>query len=128
LPLPNAGSQTVNVIYTLTDGANGGLEANYTLADSTGVTAVVLPQALTIGAPSIANKDYDGTATPGTLTVNSASLAGFLGAQTVTVTGLAADLDSANAGSYNTTVTYTLANGTNGGLAANYSLLPSTNV
>ena len=128
LASPNAGSQTVNVIYTLTDGANGGLEANYTLADSTGVTALVLPKALTIGAPSIASRDYDGTATPGTLTVDSVSLAGFLGQQTVTVTGLAADLGSANADSYNTTVTYTLANGTNGGLAVNYSLLPSTNV
>ncbi|NDE18544.1 hypothetical protein EBZ80_26925, partial [bacterium] len=50
------------------------------------------------------------------------TLSGFVGSETVTATGSASAYSSANVGSYSTTVTYTLTNGTNGGLASNYSL------
>ncbi|MFD0779421.1 YDG domain-containing protein [Flavobacterium myungsuense] len=50
-------------------------------------------------------------------------LSGFIGTQTVIATGIAANYNSTNVGSYSgVVVTYTLANGLNGGLATNYSL------
>src|SRR5205823_542813 len=51
----------------------------------------------------------------------------FVGTETVTATGTAAAYSSANVGSYaGVVVTYTLANGANGGLAANYTLATGT--
>ena len=126
LSSPNAGSYTTAVAYTLANGTNGGLASNYSLASSTGVAAIVNAKTLTIGAPSIAGKTYDGSTAVGALTLGT--LSGFVGSETVTATGSAAALSSPNAGSYTTTVAYTLANGTNGGLASNYTLASSTGV
>jgi hypothetical protein len=77
---------------------------------------------LTISGTSIAAKTYDGTTAAGAVTVGS--LSGLVGTESLSVSGSAANLSSANAGSYNTTVSYTLSDvtGANGGLAANYSL------
>jgi hypothetical protein len=116
----NAGTYSgVVITYTLINGT--GLAANYSLANGS-ATGVISPKALTISpAPSIASKVYDATTTAGAVTVGS--LSGFIGSQTVTVTGVAANYSSANAGTYTgVVITYTLSNGTNGGLAANYSL------
>ncbi|MFE8585958.1 YDG domain-containing protein, partial [Sphingomonas sp. NCPPB 2930] len=122
----NAGSRTADVSYTLANGTNGGLASNYTLATTTGVTALVNAKALTITAPSIAAKTYDGTTTAGTLTLGT--LSGFVGSETVTASGTAGALSSANAGSRTADVSYTLANGINGGLASNYTLATTTGV
>jgi hypothetical protein len=122
----NVGSYSTTVGYALADGTNGGLASNYTLADSTGVSAAITAKALSIGAPTIAGKTYDGTTAAGTLTLGT--LSGFVGSETVTTTGAAGALSSKNVGSYNTTVNYTLADGTNGGLASNYTLADSTGV
>ncbi len=85
---------------------------------------VVNPKALSITAPTIADKSYDGTTTAGTVTPGT--LSGFVSGETVTATGLAANYSSANVGTYSSVITYTLANGTGGGLAANYSLASGT--
>lgn len=61
-------------------------------------------------------------------TLTQGTLSGFVGSETVSATGLAAALSSANAGRYTTSVSYTLVNGTNGGLASNYSLANSMGV
>jgi hypothetical protein len=122
----NVGSYASTVItYTLADGTNGGLATNYSLANGS-ATGSITAKPLTIGEPSIASKTYDGTATAGAVTVGS--LSGFVSSETVTATGTAAAYSSANAGSYTTTVSYTLADGTNGGLATNYSLANTTGV
>ena len=85
----------------------------------------VNPKPLSVTAPIIASKAYDATTTAGAVTVGT--LSGFVGIETVTATGSAAVYSSANVGTYtNVTVSYTLANGTNGGLAANYSLAAGT--
>ncbi|NDE17796.1 hypothetical protein EBZ80_22995 [bacterium] len=103
--------------YSLSGSAAG----NYSVTQPTGLSADITAKALTIGAPTIAPKAYDGTTTAGAVTVGT--LSGFVGSETVTATGAAAAYSSANVGTYNNvTVTYTLANGTNGGLATNYSL------
>jgi len=56
----NAGTgKTVTVAYTLSDGANGGLASNYTLAGTTH-TADITPKSLT-ASYSATSKVYDGT-------------------------------------------------------------------
>jgi fibronectin-binding autotransporter adhesin len=87
------------------------------------VSSTVNPKALTIGAPTV-TKVYDGLTTAGTVTVGT--LSGFVGSETVTATGTATAYSSKDVGSaYAATVSYTLADGTGGGLAANYSLANS---
>ncbi|MEI7782093.1 MAG: YDG domain-containing protein, partial [Planctomycetota bacterium] len=120
----NVGSYSSTVGYQLADGTNGGKATNYTLGSTTNVSGQITPKTLSISAPSIAAKTYDGTTAPGGLTVGS--LSGLVGSQTVSVSGSAAAYGSANAGSQSTTVSYTLGNGSNGGLASNYSLASSS--
>ena len=80
----NVGSYPEVVItYTLHDGAGGGLAANYSLANGS-ASGQITPKALSVTAPAIASKGYDGTATAGTVTVGT--LSGFVGSQTVTAT------------------------------------------
>ena len=84
--------------------------ANYNISTATISTGVINPLALTIGAPTIASKLYDGTATAGAVTVGT--LSGLMLGQTVTATATAADYSSANVGSYTgDVVTYTLHDG-----------------
>jgi len=122
----DAGTRTANVSYTLADGTNGGLASNYTLANTLGVSALVNAKALTITAPSIAAKTYDATTTAGGVTIGT--LSGFVGTETVTATGTAGALSSKDAGTRTATVRYALADGTNGGLATNYTLADTTGV
>ena len=110
----------VVVTYVLANGTFGGLAANYSLANGT-ATGEITAKSLSITAPTIAAKLYDTTATAGAVTVGT--LSGFVSPETVTATATAADYSSSAAGSYaGTVVTYTLHNGTLGGLAGNYSL------
>ncbi|MFZ9340657.1 MAG: beta strand repeat-containing protein, partial [Ilumatobacteraceae bacterium] len=118
---PNVGTYAgVVITYTLADGSNGGLAVNYSLANGS-ATGQVTAKPLSVTAPSIASRAYNRTATAGAVTVGT--LSGFVGTQTVTATGVAADYSSASIGTYaGVVITYTLADGANGGLAANYSL------
>ncbi|REG91197.1 YDG domain-containing protein [Flavobacterium aquicola] len=98
----------------------GSAAGNYTLSGLSG-SMIITPKALSIAAPLIAPKVYDGSAVSGT--VSAGALSGFVGTETVTVTAAAGLYADVNAGSGKTaTVTYTLGDGTNGGLASNYSL------
>ena len=109
----------------LANGLNGGLASNYSLVTGQTVAASITPAALTatISAP---NKVYDGTttATP-TFTITG----GLIGTETVTATGTATfnskDVLTANLVTANSNV---LANGLNGGLASNYSLVTGQTV
>src|SRR5260370_18108863 len=93
----NVGSYSGDVVtYTLHDGS-GGLAANYSLPDGT-ATGTITPLALSIGAPSIASKPYDGTSTAGAVTVGT--LSGVVSGETVTATATAAAYSSANVGSH----------------------------
>ncbi|MFM8420643.1 MAG: YDG domain-containing protein, partial [Verrucomicrobiota bacterium] len=115
----NVGTYTSTVTYTLGNGANGGLASNYSLASATALGSITA-KALTIGAPSIASRSYDGTIAAAGVVVGT--LSGLVGSETLTVTGAASAYASANVGTYSSTVTYALADGTQGGLASNYSL------
>ena len=110
--------KSVNVAYNLTDGTNGGLASNYALAAGS-TTANVTQKALSITAPSATNKTYDGN---NNITVSAGTLSGYVGSETLTTTATGTTSD-ANAGTgKSVTVVYNLADGTNGGLASNYSL------
>lgn len=55
------------------------------------------------------------------------TLSGFVGSETVTATATGANYESANVGTYTgVVITYTLHDGSNGLLAANYSLANDT--
>jgi filamentous hemagglutinin family protein len=114
----NAGSRTATARYTLADGANGGLAANYTLADTISHQATITPKALAISGTTAADKTYDGT-TAASITIGS--LAGLVGNERIEVTA-SGEFDAKDAGSRSATARYTLADGANGGLAANYTL------
>jgi nucleoid-associated protein YgaU len=113
-----ASTVTLNTV-ALADGSNGGMASNYSLATGISSSAGINAKALsaTVTAP---NKTYDGniTATP-TVSITS----GLIGLETVTATGTATfnakDVLTANTVTLNTV---SLGNGTNGGLASNYSL------
>ncbi|HBU29158.1 MAG TPA: hypothetical protein DEB56_05505 [Thiobacillus sp.] len=91
--------------------------ANYTLTGGT-VSATITPKTLTVTGTTAAGKTYDGTPTA---TINVGTLSGFVGTETVTATATGT-FDSKDADLRTATATYTLADGTNGGLAGNYSL------
>jgi hypothetical protein len=81
---------------------------------------------LSVSAPSISNKIYDGTNSAGSVTLGD--LSGFVGNERVTATASAFDLGSKDVGTYNTTVRYTLYDVANEGLARNYTLADTANV
>jgi hypothetical protein len=121
-PSANVGAYgNIVVTYTLVDNQSGaGLAANYLLDNGTG-TGVVNPKVLTIGGPTIAAREYDGTTNPGAVTPGA--LSGLVNPETLNVMAVAANYVNSIAGFYNNVdVFYTLGNGNNNGLASNYSL------
>jgi filamentous hemagglutinin family protein len=120
----NAVANSANVLtastltdYTgLTAAASTTPSVSYTLAGATS-TVKVLPKPLTVSGSSVVDKVYDGTTLasvlPGTLT-------GLIGTQTIVVTGVGRFAD-ANVGAGKTVrVSYTIADGANGGIGSNY--------
>jgi uncharacterized repeat protein (TIGR02543 family) len=81
----------------------------------------VAQKALAITTATVASKVYNRSTTCGTVTPGA--LSGFVGSETVVVSSAAGTYADWNVGTGKTaTISYTLGNGTNGGLAANYSL------
>jgi hypothetical protein len=102
--------------YTL-GGTNA---ANYTLTQPS-FTANITAKSLSITTATIASKIYNGSAASGTVTPGT--LSGFVVTETVVVSSATGVYADANVGTGKiATVTYTLGNGSNGGLATNYSL------
>jgi hypothetical protein len=88
-------------------------------ATSIPVSVTVSPKSLTMSGSSIASKVYDGSRTPGTLTLGT--LSGVISGETLTVTGSLGLLSSANADTYTVSATYTLVAGP-ATVASNYTL------
>ncbi len=112
--------------YTLANGESGGdlvqgLATNYTLADER-LAADINPKKLTVSdsePTTVASKVYDGKTDA---KVNVGSLESLVGQETLTVSAKGA-FEDANVGENKSVdVTYELANGGHGGLAANYTL------
>ena len=119
----NVGSNktvTVNSI-TLADGTNGGLASNYSISAGQTTTAHISPKSLTVSGYTASNKTYDSNSVA-TVTV---TLSGFVGSETLTYTN-SSSFNNKNVGTGKTVTvdSITLADGTNGGLASNYSVTP----
>ena len=108
------------VTYTLHDGS--GLASNYSLANGT-ATGDINPRALT-ATSTVADKTYDGSAVTGVVSLGTVST--LVSGEDLAITPSASDFADANAADGKaTTISYALANGTNG-LAANYSMADLT--
>ena len=105
---------------TITSSYGGADVNNYTITDQASTTANVTTKSLTATA-SAANKVYDASNTATT----TLTLSGFIGTETVTSTN-SSTFNNKNVGTGKTVTvnSITLADGTNGGLAANYSISP----
>jgi hypothetical protein len=110
-----------NIVITSTSTIGGAASGNYTLTQPSLTLRDITTKPLSITTATIASKVYDGTTTSGTVTAGT--LSGFIGSDTVVVASANGTYSDANVGTGKTaTITYTLGNGTNGGLATNYSL------
>lgn len=120
---PNVGTaKTVSVASSALVPNSATNLANYVIPGTiSGVIGSITPRPLT-ATTTVATRPYDGT-TRATFTI--ARISGLVGSQTLNVTPSGA-FDSKNAGTRTATVNYALANGSNGGLAANYSLASQT--
>jgi hypothetical protein len=108
--------------YAINQGtvANSNYAINYVPANF-----AITAKALTIGTATANNKTYDGTTTATMSALGT--LSGFVGSETVTAAANTATFADANVGTGKTiTLSYTLSNGSNGGLASNYSLANNT--
>lgn len=110
--------KSTTISYTLTDGTNGGLATNYSMANLT--TSGNITQRPLTASSTISDKTYDGSAATGT--VNMGTVSNLVSGESLIITPSAADFANANvADEKTTTISYALTNGT-GGLAANYSM------
>ena len=116
----SANSITVQSV-NLADGANGGIDSNYSLSGGQTAAGTITPANLTATVIT-ANKVYDGSvlATP-KLTISS----GLVGSELLNISGLASfnskDVDTASKVTVNSV---SLSDGSGGGLASNYNLSP----
>jgi hypothetical protein len=100
----------------------GTAASNYTLNSHPDALHSITPKTITISAPTIAPREYDGTRVAAEVTVGA--LSGLVSPETLTVTALADDYSSAAAGTYaGVVVRYTVVDGPTGDLASNYSTL-----
>jgi filamentous hemagglutinin family protein len=114
---------TANVVtidsVVLTDGDNGGLASNYTLASGQTASANITARELA-ATFTAADKIYDGNTNAG---VTVTALTGLVGSESLDVTSAATfnskDVATANLVTVNSTL---LTDGDNGGLAGNYRL------
>jgi hypothetical protein len=95
--------------------------SKYSLTQPT-LNATITAKDVTIGLGSAATKVYNGNTAA---VVTAGSLSGLVGSEGLGVTAAGTFADK-NVGTRNVAVTYTLANGSNGGLASNYNLLNPT--
>ncbi|MFM2172718.1 MAG: hypothetical protein RLZZ54_645 [Cyanobacteriota bacterium] len=113
-----------NLALASISATSGAFSSDYQLSTSSlNLNASITPKALSISGTTAAGRAYDGTTTA---TITPGTLSGFVGNETVALASATGVFDSKDAGARTATATYVLANGTNGGLASNYSLAPST--
>lgn len=117
----NAGAGKTVIVGGLT--LDGDDKGNYTLGlpDALTLTADITPKPLIVTGTTVDDKLYDGTTAA---SVTPGALSDFVGSETVTIALASGVFDDVNASAtpYGVEVSYVLADGTNGGLASNYTL------
>jgi hypothetical protein len=103
---------------------SGAGSSNYDITAPATLQQVVTAKQLNITGTALASKVYDGLKTPGTLTLGT--LDGLVAPETLTFTGYVRELSDSAIGPQSAWVTYTLGDGTNGGLKDNYLLSGET--
>jgi hypothetical protein len=111
---------------TTSNGLSGTGASNYRVTQPTGMAADITAKLLTINGLVVGNKSYDGTTF--VAISNWGGVSTGVGSETLALNHGAAGFADANAGTGKsvTATGYSLANGSNGGLASNY-VLSSTN-
>lgn len=110
-------NKPVNITGVTLGGAGSG---NYSVSTFPATaTANITPKQLTANS-TIASKIYDATTTPGTITLGA--ITGLIGSETLTIIPSTPNYTGANVGNYPSSISYSIADGTNGGLASNYSM------
>ncbi len=108
-----------SMIYTLGNGANGGLAGNYLPLADDNIILDITEKMLSYANPTAASKMYDGTAGA---TVTLGSIQGLVGSETLVI-GETSFFNNKNVGTGKTvSVNFSLADGSNGGKASNYQL------
>ena len=117
----NAGNGKAVTVSGISIADGTGLASNYTVSNPTGLTASITQKALTVTGLTADNKVYDGNTKA---TVSGGSLNGLVGAETLGLSGLSGVFGDKNAGAGKTVTVSgaTLADGSNGGLASNYTV------
>ncbi len=111
-----AGNKTVTVSgVTVADGNGGG---NYDVTYASNTTSTIGKAALTVTGTTAAGRDYNGSKTAA---IAVGTVTGYATGESLTVTATG-EFDDKNAGDRTATASYTLANGSGGGLADNYTL------
>ena len=118
--LTNAGT------YRLQIALSSDIAGNYLLNNVGAATLTITPAPLTISGTTVTSKTYDGTNTAA-VTAGTLDPSGFLQGQTVNVSATGT-FDNVNVGLRAVTPVYTLADGTNGGLARNYAITNTASV
>lgn len=107
------GSTLLVSSYTVNDGNSGG---NYTVTTNS-TSGTINPKALLVSGTTVKNKYYDGTASA---SVVPGTLSGLIGTETLALAASGSFADVQVGQGKIVAVAYTLANGSNGGLAQNY--------
>jgi len=110
---------------TLVNGGNGGLAANYTISNPTGLTATITPKALTVSGMTAATRAYDGS-TAASLT--GGALSGLVGVETLVLLGGSGNFADKNAGNGKAVTVSGLSLADGSGLASNYSVINPTGI
>ena len=111
-----------NIPVTAADVLTGPSAVNYVLLQPSGLAGTITPKALSVSGTTASNKIYDGSTAASIIDVGV--LSGLVGNQSLNLSTYA-NFASPNVGVGTTVnVNYSLLNGSNGGLASNYSLAP----
>ena len=113
----SSGVVTIVAAGTCTISVNQAGNSTYNAAPTITKSFSIAAKVITITGTSIASKVYNGSTTPGTVTVGT--LSGLVGSDTMTATAVVANYALATAGTYTPVVTYTLVAGSVG-LISNY--------
>jgi len=119
----NAGS---SILVTATDSISGSTAANYLLVQPSGLTGNINPKQISISGAVANNKIYDGFSSA-TMS-NWGTVSTGVATETLTLNHGSAVFSDANAGTSKvvTASGYSIADGSNGGLARNYVLASTT--